>query len=312
MAPESVLVTGSSGTIGTELVGRLLDDGYDVTGTDVVPNRWDEAIDDLTVQVDLTDPAATSSLPTDVDLVVHLAANARVHKLVQDPTGARENFDVTFNLLDFARTVGADFVFASSREVYGNEDRTICSEDDTFVNVCESPYTASKIGGEALVKSYERCYDIETCILRFSNVYGRYDASDRVIPLFIAQAANGDDLTVFGDKKVLDFTYIDDCVSGIKRVLEKFHKTKGTTLNIASGRGTSIIELAELLRERVNPSVDIHVEPNRVGEVSRYIADISKARKLMGHEPSHTVKSGLDQTVEWYEANEHLYHEILE
>ena len=117
-------------------------------------------------------------------------------------------------------------MFSSSREVYGNSDKVIHNEDEAYVKNCESPYTASKVGGEALVHSYQQCYDIDFVIFRFSNVYGMYDGSDRVIPLFIERAKQGNDLLVFGKEKLLDFTYIDDCVGGVILGIKNFGKIK--------------------------------------------------------------------------------------
>jgi UDP-glucose 4-epimerase len=311
MTISSILVTGSSGTVGTALSESLLDEGYDVTGVDIAPNRWSNRIDDRTIVADVGSADELAQLPTDIDLVVHFAANARVHKLVENPAMAKENFDTTFNVLEYARNVGADFVFSSSREVYGNNGKVVYDETDTYVDECESPYTASKIGGEALVKSYGKCYDMDTVILRFSNVYGKYDVSDRVVPLFIAQAENGRDLTVFGENKILDFTYLDDCITGVSRVISKFQKSSGTTFNIASGQGSSLLELAEAVVEKTEAGVSIHTEPNRTGEVSRYVADISKAQKLLGYEPRYTFEEGVERTVEWYLSNPELLDTIL-
>lgn len=311
MCVSRVLVTGSSGTIGTALCEALLDEGYDVTGVDIRSNQWSDRVDRNSVQIDLGDESTLKELPDSADLVVHLAANARVHKLVEDPTQARENFDTTFNVLEYAREIGADFLFSSSREVYGNNGKIIYDETDTYVDECESPYTASKIGGEALVKSYDVCYEMETSIVRFSNVYGKYDASDRVVPLFIAKSIRGENLTVFGDDKILDFTHIDDCVDGVMRVVNNFSKASGTTFNIASGRGTSLVELAEILVEITDSDVDIQVESNRTGEVARYVADISKAEQLLGYDPEYSTVDGLTATVDWYTKRTELFDRII-
>lgn len=311
MAISSILVTGSSGTVGTALVEALLDEGYDVTGADIRENRWSNKVNERTLVLDLGDRSELNRLPNQIDLVIHLAANARVHKLVENPDKAKENFDTTYNILEYARQVGADFIFSSSREVYGNTGKVVYDENDTYVDECESPYTASKIGGEALVKSYGVCYDIDTSIIRFSNVYGKYDASNRVIPLFIAQANRGMDLTVFGDDKVLDFTYIEDCVNGVTRVVNQFNKSTSTTFNIASGRGSSLLELAELIAEKVGVDVDVTVAENRTGEVSRYVADISKAEKVLGYNPEYSLSEGVEETVNWYLERDELFDEIL-
>lgn len=310
MTHESILITGSSGTVGTALCQRLLEEEYDITGIDIKPNRWSDEVNERTIVTDLSDRSSLNELPNDIDLVIHLAANARVHKLVQNPELAKENFDTTFNILEYARKIGADFIFSSSREVYGNNGKIIYDETDTYVDECESPYTASKIGGEALVKSYDVCYDINTSIVRFSNVYGKYDASNRVIPLFIAQASQGEDLTVYGNDKVLDFTYIDDCVNGVVRVIEQFNKAASSTFNIASGEGTSLVEVAQTIVAEVDADISIQVEENRTGEVSRYVADISKANKIFGYDPSYDINEGIEATVDWYLSRQDLFETI--
>ncbi len=308
-----VLLTGSSGTIGTRLAERLLDTGHEVVGVDSEPNPWSESVDERTIVTDLTDEQNLDALPTDADIVVHFAANARVHRLVKRPIGARENFDMTFNMLEYARKNDVSkFIFSSSREVYGNKGKTIYSEEDTFADECESPYTASKVAGEALLDSYEQCYDIQSCILRFSNVYGKYDASDRVIPLFIAQAHRGEDLTVYGEDKVLDFTHVEDCVDGVFETIDNFHKVSGMTLNIASGEGTSLVELAETIADAVPTDVDVTVEPNRTGEVSRFVSDISRAQKILGYDPNYDFQEGIEAAIDWYSDRQQLFETILD
>lgn len=311
MGHSPIVVTGSSGTIGTELVKRLDDRGADVYPVDYVGNRWSDRIDDLTTQVDLRDSDALGDLPSDAKTVIHLGARARVHDLVKDPKGARDNIEMTFNVLEYARKNDIeDVVFASSREIYGNTGKVVYSEEDTFVNKAESPYTASKVGGESFANAYENCYGINSCILRFSNVYGRYDASDRVVPLFIAQATAGESLTVYGEDKVLDFTHLDDCVDGIIGVLDNYEKVQSTTLNIASGEGSSILEVAKRIASSVDDPVNVDVRSNRTGEVSRYVADISKAKKLINYDPSHSLSDGIEQTISWYRERPHLFEEI--
>lgn len=312
MTDQSILVTGSSGTIGTALCEELVSRGYDVTGCDREQNRWSSRIDDRTVLADLRVTEEVNRLPTDFMTVVHLAANARVHDLVKDPLQARDNFEMTFNVLEYVRRNEIpEFVFASSREVYGNEGKVIYSEPDTSIDESESPYTASKVGGEAMTRAYANCYDLHASILRFSNVYGRYDASNRVVPLFIAQTIQGQDLSVYGADKVLDFTYLNDCVDGIVRAVEKFEKSRGETFNIASGSGCSLVELAELIGERVDGEQDVHLKENRTGELSRFVADTSKAEQVLGYRPNYNLSDGLDATIEWYSNHSNLFGEIL-
>lgn len=299
-----ILVTGSSGTIGTRLCESLLGQGYAVVGADWEPNKWQPAIEKLTVRIDLRHEEELKKLPTDADCVIHLAANARVFELVENPDRARDNMLTTFNALEWARRNGVKrFIFASSRETYGNSGADKYSEDMVRVENCESPYTASKIAGEALVESYRRCYGMETTIVRFSNVYGMYDDSERVVPLFIRQTKKNEPLVVFGKDKSLDFTYIDDAVAGLLLVLGNASAANGQTFNFAFGEAHSILELAELIKKLMKSASAISATSSRTGEVTHYTADISKARKILGFEPKVPFAEGVKRSVKWYAAH---------
>jgi UDP-glucose 4-epimerase len=121
---------------------------------------------------------------------------------------------MTFNVLEFCRNNRLPVIFSSTREVYGDIHRYITEESHADFAFTESPYSASKIAGEALIYSYARCYDLPYLVFRFSNVYGRYDNDiermSRVVPLFIRQISRREPITVYGENKVLDFTYVDD------------------------------------------------------------------------------------------------------
>ncbi|WP_306058719.1 NAD-dependent epimerase/dehydratase family protein [Natronococcus wangiae] len=301
MTFETILLTGSSGMIGTALAERLRSEGYDVTGVDIAPNPWSDELDAATEIVDLREKSALKRLPSHFDAIIHLGAHARVHQLVERPELAMENMTMTFNLLEFARENGiSNFLFASSREVYGNTNRIVYDESATYADTSESPYTASKIGGESMVTAYSQCYDMTATIVRFSNVYGRYDTADRVVPLFIARCHEDLDLTVYGANKVLDFTYIDDCIDGLYKIIEQQHKVENTTLNIASGQGTSLLELAEQVNDLTPGDSDVLVEPTRMGEVSRYVADIERAKRILDYDPQFSFSEGIDEAVTWY------------
>ncbi|MDD4628579.1 MAG: NAD-dependent epimerase/dehydratase family protein [Candidatus Peribacteraceae bacterium] len=297
-----ILVTGSSGTIGTRLCEKLMENGHEVKGFDWKPNKWQPAVQKITTQIDLRDLEKLKTVgKVPADILVHLAANARVYDLVEQPELARDNMLTVFNALEYARLNGIKrFVFASSRETYGNSGATRYSEDMVRVEHCESAYTASKIAGEALVESYKRCYGIDTVILRFSNVYGMYDDSDRVVPLFIRRARKNEALTIFGKDKSLDFTYIDDTVAGIMLILEKFDQAKNDTYNIAFGKAATIVELAELLKKLLNSSSTLEIKPSRTGEVTNYTADITKAASKIGFAPKIPFEEGVRKAVEWY------------
>jgi len=303
-AVQKILVTGSSGTVGTRLCEKLLERNYRLIGVDWKPNIWNKKIYEITIRADLRDKASFRDIPADIDLICHLAANARVYKTVQDPNVARDNFETTFNTLNFAREHHIrKFLFTSSRETYGNSDTTVLAEHEARIENSESPYAAAKIGGEALVRAFGQCYDMDFIILRLSNVYGMYDSSDRVIPEFIRCAKENKDLMVFGKEKLLDFTYIDDCISGIIKSIENFDRAKNDTYNIASGKGTPLTKVAQLIQRHMKSSGKVVIKESRTGEVVKFTADISKARAKLGYEPKVGIREGLERAAQWYNSN---------
>lgn len=305
-----VLITGSSGQIGTNLALRLLADGHQVFGVDRRVNPWTDRFP--TLLQDLAAPqrefrGGIGGAPyPPSDLVVHLAANAKVHELVEQPHRALENITLTHNVLEYCRHQGLPIIFSSSREVYGDIHRYITGEDSADFSYTESPYSASKIAGEALIYAYARCYGLRYLVFRFSNVYGRYDNDiermERVIPLFIRRISQGEPVTVFGREKVLDFTYVDDCVDGIMRGIRSLlaGEVINKTINLAYGVGNSLIRMAELIGAALQTQPQIIVEPaKRLGEVSFYVADISLARDLLGYAPRTALDEGIRRAVAW-------------
>ena len=302
-----ILVTGSSGQIGTNLALALQDRGDDVYGIDNRTNAWTEGVP--TEQVDLVelsrDPTCWSP-PWRPDCVVHLAAWAKVHQLVLEPAKALENVEMTVAALELARATGTPIIFGSSREVYGDIHRHVTEEPMADFVVAESPYSASKIGGEALIYSYARCYGMPVLIFRFSNVYGRFDSDaermERVIPLFMRRIADGEPITVFGKQKMLDFTYVDDCVAGVIAGVEAVvsGKVKNDTINLAYGQGNTLHDLVNLLQLTLGKQVPVDYQPSRVGEVTRYVADISKARRVLGYSPAIPLTAGIPLYAEWW------------
>jgi UDP-glucose 4-epimerase len=289
--------------IGTRLFEEISRLGYDAIGVDREVNRWASYLNKRTVIKNLLKEEELEDLPKDIHLVIHLAANASVCELVKNPKMALENIITTFNVMEFLRLNGIKkVIFASSRETYGNiATNSAVNEDMLDVRNCESPYSASKISGECLVHSYCKIWGIDFVIIRFSNVYGMYDDSDRVIPLWIKQTLNGQDLSVYGENKVLDFIYLDDAIDGIIEAIERFHYTRNNTFNIASGKGTKLLYVAEKIRELLRKKNSIIINNERLGEVKEFTADIEKAKRILGFEPKIELDQGLEKTVEWYQ-----------
>lgn len=301
-----VLITGSSGQIGTNLGLVLLEGGHTVVGLDNRPNKWTDAID--THLVDLVAVARGQqewAPPWSPDCILHLGAYAKVYEVTLSPSKALENVEMTFAALELARTTVCPIILASSREVYGDVLRHVTDETLADFVIAESPYSASKIGSEAFVYSYARCYSLPTLVFRFSNVYGRFDNDldrmERVIPLFVRRIARKEPITVFGRSKVLDFTYVDDCVRGVLGGIEALttERVVNETINLAYGQGWTLFDLVNLIELSVGEKADVTYEPSRVGEVTRYVADISKARQLLGYDPQVPLSLGIPTYVDW-------------
>ncbi|MEJ2748472.1 MAG: NAD(P)-dependent oxidoreductase [Anaerolineae bacterium] len=304
-----ILITGSSGQIGTNLGLYLQEQGHYVFGVDKRPNTWTHDIE--TLLQDLSAPYRTHKkgvgveYPGNLDAVVHLAAHAKVHELVQQPYRALENINMTFNVLEFCRQNDIPIIFSSSREVYGDIHRYITEESYADFAFTESPYSASKISGEALIYSYAQCYGLKYLVFRFSNVYGRYDNDIermlRVIPHFIREINAERPITVYGEDKILDFTYIDDCVSGVVSGIEKLvnGEIANHTINLAYGQGNSLVAMANFIGEALGKQPDMTIEPARVGEVTHYVANVGKARALLDYTPQTSLREGIHKAVEW-------------
>jgi len=298
---RNILVTGSSGTIGTRLCEVLVKKGFSVTGVDKAPNSWSGEINNLTFISDLTKAGCFEKVKDkEFDLVIHLAANARVYDSVVNPDLAFENFVSTYNTLEFARKKKSCFMFASSREVYGNSEKTLHSESDVRLELCESPYSATKMAAEALVQAYHKCFGVGFVIFRFSNVYGMYDETDRVVPLFIRKCLAGDGLTVFGEEKMLDFTFIDDAIRGVVSAVERFDSVKNNVINISGAEPVRILDVAEIVKRLTNSSSKINIDNNRLGEVVKYTADLTKAKQLLGYSPKTPIEEGIKHAIKWH------------
>ena len=305
-----ILITGSSGQIGTNLAQHLLERGHNVFGIDIRSNPWTQ--DFPTLIQDLSSPyhafdkgMGHVEYPEGLDAVVHLAAHAKVHELVEQPDRALLNTTMTFNVLEFCRHSALPVVFSSTREVYGDIHHYITEESHADFAFTESPYSASKIASEAFIYSYARCYGLRYMVFRFSNVYGRYDNDiermERVVPLFIRRISRRDPVTIYGEDKVLDFTYVDDCIQGIAGGIEMLVEGVSTnhTVNLAYGQGNSLVVLARHIGESLGISPELVFEPTRAGEVTRYIANIGKARALLDYNPQTPLAQGIPKAVSW-------------
>lgn len=310
-----ILLTGSSGEIGTNLALKLREEKHELFGIDKRINIWTNEFQYLLLDLSqkfsgFEGGFGDAKMPFKPDVVIHFAANAKVHELVKYPSRAMDNIQISHNILEYCRANNLPIVFSSSREVYGDihrfEDSKVTGEHKADFKFTESPYSASKIAGEALIYSYAKCYNLPYLVFRFSNVYGKYDTDlermERVVPLFIKKIDSGEPIIVYGKDKLLDFTYVLDCVEGIYSGVEKLvdGEIKNETINLAYGEGHTLLELIAYIEKGLDKKADFIIESSQVGEVTYYVADLSKAQKLLGYSPKVSLRDGIKKAIDWY------------
>jgi UDP-glucose 4-epimerase len=210
----------------------------------------------------------------------------------------------TLNVLLAARDAGARVVAASSSSVYGDQETFPLHEG--MVPRPRSPYAATKVAGEALIRSWWHAYRVPSLSLRYFNVYGpgQDPASEyaAVIPRFVTACLGGESPVVYGDgEQARDFTYIDDVVEANILALHDPGSACGQALNVGGGREpTTVNGLLAIVAKHAGSSPKAVHEPPRDGDIRRSHADISRARALLGYEPSVDVDVGVRRTVEWF------------
>lgn len=302
---QRVLVTGGCGFIGSNLVRflsertpwevRVLDDLR--TGN---PEYAPAGLADVRVG-GVTDPHALAEALDGVDAVIHLASQTGVQPSVDDPASDFEgNTTPTFRLLDACRDRGiANVVFASSGAAVGEVPPPIHEE---VVPRPLSPYGAGKLAGEAYCQAFAASFGMKTVALRFSNVYGPFSAHKKnAVPNFIKESLLGRPIVIYGDgTQTRDFIFVEDVCSAIRLALSTTEDIGGEVFQLATGEGTSIVDVAKLVQDITGSSAEIRLEPKRSGEVYRSRADISKIRRVLGFEPAVDLREGLSSTAAWY------------
>jgi UDP-glucose 4-epimerase len=296
----TVLITGGAGFIGSYLAGEIIRTG--AAKVRIIDNLHRgnieklRALGDIEVKVaDIRDDNALRTMVKDCDVVFHLAAQANVIGAAQDSDySIRTNVLGTYGVLAAARAAGVRrLVFTSSREVYGDPLNVPVREDAPLLP--KNLYGASKCAGEAYCLAM-RVYGLETVILRLANVYGPGDR-DRVIPIFVENALTGAPLVLYGGKQMVDFVWIGDVVNAL--IGAGFGDFIRTPVNIGSGVGITVHELALRIISATGSSSAIHVVPPRDLEVGRFVAEISASRHLLAMPERIGPLFRLTDTLEW-------------
>jgi UDP-N-acetylglucosamine 4-epimerase len=324
--PRRWLVTGVAGFIGSNLLQTLLDTGQSVLGLDNFATGKKANLDEVRdlvgpagwarfrfVEGDVSSPEVCREVVAGVDVVLHQAALGSVPRSVEEPLASNAaNVTGHLALLEAARRVGVRrFVYASSSSVYGDSPTLPKVEHDLGRPL--SPYAVTKLANELYATAYGSLHGMETVGLRYFNVFGpRQDpegAYAAVVPKWIAAMLRGDEVRINGSGAISrDYCHVKNVVqANLLAATIAAPEALNQAYNVAVGQRTTLDELFVLLRDRL-----IHRHPHlrdaspvygppRPGDVAHSLADISKARRLLGYDPTHSIERGLDESLVWYE-----------
>lgn len=301
------LVTGGAGFIGSHIVRRLVGEGELVRVVDNLSTGQSMRLKTVRgsvefVEGDLADERVSDEVVRDVEYVLHQAAVPSVQRSVCDPIATnRANVTATLNLLESCRKAGVRrLIYAASSSAYG--DTEVLPKAEEMSPNPLSPYALQKLVGERYCKLYYDLYGLETVSLRYFNVFGAdqdpHSEYSAVIPKFITKLLAKEPLTIYGDgEQSRDFTYVDNVVEANLLALRAIDAV-GHVCNIGCGARITLNELTRLLEEILGTKANVDYTDPRAGDVRHSLADITKARHLLGYEPKVMVQEGLRRTVQ--------------
>ena len=331
-----ILVTGTAGFIGFYLAKRLLSAGYELVGLDNINDYYDARLkyirlketgidqdnveygklvqssifpDYRFIKLNLEDRLALEILFSEerFDLVCNLAAQAGVRYSIENPyTYIDSNIVGFMNILECCRHNHVKhLVYASSSSVYGNSDKVPFSENDR-VDFPGSLYAASKKANELMAHTYSHLYHLPTTGLRFFTVYGPYGRPDMALFLFSKAIIEGKPIKVFNHGDLSrDFTYIDDIIEGIVRVMKHIPDENNKypyyrIFNIGHSQPVQLMDFISILEDTIGKKAILEMYPMQQGDVKTTYADTTALEQAVGYKPTTELKEGIKNFVEWY------------
>ena len=303
-------MTGCAGFVGSHLVDKLLELGYEVIGVDCFTDYYPRWIKEKNlekalrsekfkfIEADIVNLDLNNILDG-VDYVFHEAAQAGVRKSWGDNfrVYVDNNILATQRLLEACKGKNIKkFVFASSSSVYGDVDKLPMREE--YYPKPVSPYGASKLACESLCYLYWKNYSVPTVSLRYFTVYGERQRPDMAFHKFIRATMSGKKITVYGDgSQTRDFTYVGDIVEAT--ILAAEADVKGEVVNVGGGSRVALKDVLKILQDIIGDDVKVRYLDAQKGDVKHTYADISKAKKLLGYTPKVKLREGLEKEVNW-------------
>ncbi|GAB5409671.1 MAG: GDP-mannose 4,6-dehydratase [Balneolaceae bacterium] len=309
-----IVVTGGAGFIGSHLIDSLLEEGHSIINIDNFDPFYNKSLKKKNIrghyrydsyilsEIDIRDYNSIQEvIPSDTDIIIHLAAKAGVRPSIEDPISYQEvNVKGTQNLLEVAKEKKIkQFIFASSSSVYGKNPNVPWKEDD-FVLQPISPYASTKVSGELLGHVYSHLYGIRFIGLRFFTVYGPRQRPDLAIHKFLKLMDEGKQITLFGDGSTRrDYTYVGDIVNGIKAACF-YDKTNFEIINLGNNSTITLRELVDEIEVASNLSAKKIFAPEQPGDVKQTWASVKKAKELLNYESNYIISKGLKEFFNWY------------
>jgi UDP-glucuronate 4-epimerase len=308
-----ILVTGGAGFIGSHVAEKLLGAGHEVIILDDFNDFYDPRIKEANIagfagdatvcRVDLRDAESVRAVfrREKLDAIMHLAARAGVRPSIQQP---RLYYDTnvigTLHLLEAARITGVErFIFASSSSVYGASRTVPFSEDEHLIQTL-SPYAATKVSGEFLCSTYSHLYQMRVIALRYFTVYGPRQRPDLAIHQFTRLIHAGQSIDQFGNGSTRrDYTYIDDIIQGTLAALG-YDGGLYDIFNLGESETIQLKDLILAIEKALGKKAKINELPEQPGDMPLTYADISKARKLLGYNPTTKLHEGLPKFIDWF------------
>ena len=317
MKKSKVLITGGAGFQGSHLVADLIKKGHEVTILNTPSPEATKNIRLITQEVDLpqivwgsvTDPEIVYKTMRNKDLVLHLAARINIDESLVDIKPFLDvNIYGTYNVLEVAKKLGTKVIYTSSCEIYGQSgnpfQETIKINPKNILEEINlnphSPYAATKCAADRLCYAYFKSFGLPVVIVRPFNLFGERQKENgygAVVPIFVRRALEKKPLLIHGDgKQTRDYLYISDLIRAYEIVLDNMDKFWGQAINIASGKKTSILKIANYISRHFKVPIK-HIK-DRPGQVREYTSDISKIKRL-GFKPKISLEKGLGRYIKW-------------
>lgn len=300
MGSKKILVTGGAGFVGSNLVDRLIKEGYSVAVIDNLSTGKKKYLNSKAkfYKSDIRDSKIEEVFKKEnPEIVFHCAAEINVRKSTESPErNADINILGSLNILENCKKKKVKkFVFPSSVGIYGEPQSLPVDEDHPLGPM--SPYTIGKLAVEKYLYYYQK-QGLDFVILRYSNIFGPRQSEEGVIPIFIKKILRDQSPIIFGDgTQTRDFLYIEDAVSA---AMESLRAPGGSVYNVATNKEISIKEVSEMISEILDKKIEPKFESRHKGEIIRSRIDYSKIEKELGWEPEYSFRQGLKETIHWY------------